>query len=185
MTLVDKWVYSSEPASWQSWKYWITSMRCSVCASPHTSDSHSVTSWHDLHQLAAGLQHEICCGWQQLFTKHISAFIVNWDFTQYWESLFFKMVNIVFVCAYQCSSETYSDKFYGLAVYMFIMHGRPFIWFPGWRKVISAQVCEEDVLLALIMTWTPVSAVSLLSPPACRLLTAKHVWIKQNQREGL
>lgn len=66
---------------------------------------------------------------------------------------------------------------------MFIMHGRPFIWFPGWGKVISAQVCAEDVLLALIMTWTPVSAVSLLSPPACRLLTAKHVWIKQNQRD--
>lgn len=66
---------------------------------------------------------------------------------------------------------------------MFIMHGRPFIWFPGWGKVISAQVCAEDVVLALIMTWTPVSAVSLLSPPACRLLTAKHVWIKQNQRD--
>lgn len=65
------------------------------------------------------------------------------------------------------------------------MHVRSFIWFPGRRKLISAQVCAEDVLLTLIMKWTPVSAVSLLSLPASCLLTAKQVWIKPNQQEGI
>lgn len=41
------------------------------------------------------------------------------------------------------------QKIYGLAVYMFILHVRTFIWFPGRRKLISAQVYAEDMLLTL------------------------------------
>lgn len=52
------------------------------------------------------------------------------------------------------------------------------------RKIISAPLCAEDTLLTLIMKWTPVSAVSPLSLPARCLLTAKHVWVRQDQKEG-
>lgn len=66
------------------------------------------------------------------------------------------------------------------AVWMFITRVRTFIRSPGWRKLISAP----NVLQALMVKWAPVSAVLPLSPPGRRLLTAKHVWIKQNSERG-
>lgn len=53
------------------------------------------------------------------------------------------------------------------------------------KKLISAQVCAEDMQLTLVMKWTPASSISPLNSVASCLLTTKHVRIKQNQRDGV